>query len=480
MSALVVAAGVAAAAAPVVAMPGPDLPAISSAAVRPASVVTDALINFGTAVETATYAVSLPVDLVVSLPFDTLYAAASALRDPAAVGSLLSWLAQRYVNPGDLYTYSGGLKIYTYPWDFKVSVLEPIANGLPAPLSEAAIGALNDVADAINDVLSALPDSTAGDDATWAFMNDNLIGSTLHAAQLGILAPVYALAYVVSWVGYLPADLAGTVEAAIANPADVPGLLSNLAYNVLDLGEMREAGSLGLLGGLVNPIVNAGSWLPAPLGVSAGDNGLFLNAYAGLHDAVSNLLSMLPDPVSPFGSVPEVDELQTVAPVEPDTVLASASAAADVPALTQAAPGPELSDAHAAESVAAQPVSELAQVSENPVDEPGDAQPSAPASPDPQPQAGPDAAPAAPAADGQPDADGSEAAGQAVTGKDEPAKRWTKRGHVKSHNSAGSSAKSDQGKGDASKGASDSAADSGGAKSDGGGSADAGSSQDAA
>src|SRR5215472_444101 len=137
LMAAMMAAGVVAAA-PVVTKADPEVSrTLSNIAVRPASVVTDALLDFSTVVDAGISAIAIPIDLIVSLPFDTVYTAVSALQDPAVAGSVLSWFAQRYLNPVDAYP------LYAYPWDFKVNVLEPIAGLLPSPLSDTVIAALN-------------------------------------------------------------------------------------------------------------------------------------------------------------------------------------------------------------------------------------------------------------------------------------------------------------------------------------------------
>jgi hypothetical protein len=89
------------------------------------------------------------------VPFNPLFAALTALQDPSQIGSLLSYVAQLYVNPS--YNYPN----YTYPWYFNDYVLQPLAGWLPSPLGPAIANAVNGVADGINDAFSALPDPTA-------------------------------------------------------------------------------------------------------------------------------------------------------------------------------------------------------------------------------------------------------------------------------------------------------------------------------
>jgi hypothetical protein len=94
----------------------------------------------------------------------------------------------------------------------------------------------------------------------------------------------------------VPGDLEATVESAIQDPTEIPGLLSNLVYNVLD----PNLGS-GLLGNLARDIAKPFFYLPSPIGESApgAQDGLAWNLYNGFVDTVSNLLSNLPAPITP-------------------------------------------------------------------------------------------------------------------------------------------------------------------------------------
>ncbi|CAN5512029.1 hypothetical protein BH09ACT7_BH09ACT7_58430 [soil metagenome] len=320
MLAALMAAGVVVAGTPAVTMAEHSaLPALSTVAVQPASLITDALYSFGDAVYAGTWAIGIPVDAVISAPFDAIFSAAGALEDPQAIGSVLSFLAQRYLNPADDYPY------YSYPWDFNANVLETLAGLLPYPLSQAAIDSLTAVADGIGNVLSVLPDPTTGADLFDYNRLDTFLGSALYATQLGLLAPVYALANTATWLGYEPAVVAETIEAAFQNPADIPGLVSNLVYGVLDPDD-------GLLGQVAWPFVNAASYAPPPLGWSDTNDGLALNAYGAFSAAVNAVLgAVLPTPIVPGQMVNLKTEstvtADTAAPEE-DVTLAKAEAPA--------------------------------------------------------------------------------------------------------------------------------------------------------
>jgi hypothetical protein len=269
------------------------LPALSTVAVRPASVVTDALNSFATAVDAATYAVTIPAGMVVSLPFNAYYAAASALQDPAAAGSVLSFLARVYLDASDNFT----LHASTFPWAYKTSVLEPLLELLPFDWGTSNITALNNDANGVDAALNGLPDPWAGQALLSKNQFNTVLGRTLWAVEDAITAPMYATSDVVSWLGHLPALLEATAESAIQDPAHIPGTLSNLVHNAFDP-------YTGLTGEVALVFVNILDALPAPIGFSVGStgmvNGLVGNAYAAIQRGVANLLkSILPTPVAP-------------------------------------------------------------------------------------------------------------------------------------------------------------------------------------
>lgn len=279
-----------------------SMAALSHAAVQPASFVTDALTSFGEVVAAGANTVSIGTDAVLGLnysydnsdygvgvPFNPLFAAAIALQNPSQIGSLLSYATQLYTNPSDDYQY------YTYPWYLKAYVLESLANLLPAPLSTGTVDALNAVANGINNVLSGLPDPSAAADA-MAALYDTGLGNAIYAGQLAIAAPVNVAVDAAFYLGYLPANLEATFEASLQNPANIPGLVSNLIWNALDPNLYG-----GLLGNVVFNLVNPALNLPAPIG---GAGGPVDTAYTGFVNGVTNLLNtVLPEPISPYNTV---------------------------------------------------------------------------------------------------------------------------------------------------------------------------------
>lgn len=276
-AAALVAAGVVSAASIVGLPENRALPVISTD-VANASVVTDALYGLGDAVNGVASGVAWAFDGAFSLPFDALSAIAVATQAPSLAPNLLSWFVQRYVNPSDDYAY------WSYPWAIKVDSIEPLAAMLPL-LGPSIINGVNLIADAINSGLASLPDPTSGQFATEAFWGSD-IGSVVLAANFAVTAPVWMLYNTAYYLGYLPADLEATFESALRNPAQIPGLVSNLVYGLLSPNS-------GLFGDLLGNVSLPFTTLPGPLG------DLSANIVAAISDSVDNLLSLLPAPISP-------------------------------------------------------------------------------------------------------------------------------------------------------------------------------------
>ncbi|BBY63279.1 hypothetical protein [Mycolicibacterium helvum] len=275
---------------------------LSNIAVRNTSVVTDVLYNFGDAVNAVANAAVIATDGVLGLnfytddsdfgqgvPWNPVFAALAAVQNPAAIGSVLSYIAQLYLNPSDNYPN------YTYAWYTNAYVLQQLAALLPAPLSTNVSDAINGLADGINDAFANLPDPTAAVDSL-AVMYSTVPGRLVYAVQSTLGLPVFLAADVAYWAAYVPGDLEATVESAIQNPSEIPGLLSNLVYNVFD----PNLGA-GLLGNVARDIAKPFFYLPSPIGESApgAQDGLAWNLYNGFVSAVDGLLSNLPAPITP-------------------------------------------------------------------------------------------------------------------------------------------------------------------------------------
>jgi hypothetical protein len=282
-------------------------PVISNVAVRPASVITDTLLTLSEVVNAVADTVMLGTDLALGLNFDwedadfgigvptnPLFWAMAAAQNP---GSALSYMVQLYLNPSDNYVANFN---YTYPWFMKELVVDSVIFRLPPPLRSALSDAVNGVADSINAALSGLPDPTPA----WLAVRQQYNtpgGRLIYAVQNAIALPVTLATAVVYYVGRLPATLEATVESALQDPAEIPGLLSNLVHRALD-PDLFE----GLLGNLSYNLLKPLMFLPAPIGQSSygAHDGFAYSLYQGLRNAANGFLSTLPAPIEPTPWVP--------------------------------------------------------------------------------------------------------------------------------------------------------------------------------
>ncbi len=291
---------------------------IIAAKVVNTSLITDFFGSVGWFVQGAAGSVAIPIDAVVSLPFDALTAIAVAVQHPDYVPSVLSWLVNRYANPAESYPY------YTYPWDFKTNALGDIALAFPYPLGPNGTqpglinGIVDGIANTIGSALSGLPDpaaGAAGADAFWATTAGRILTSVNNLP----LAPVWALWDVTDYAGFLPYNVVATIESAIKSPQAIPGLISNLIYGLL--GSDAQG---GLAGYLIHDLSYPLTTLPGPVGQFA------TNVVANLQQGLDNLLANLPAPVPP-----NLLAAKTAAGAAPVSTAAVAGVgAADIPAVT--------------------------------------------------------------------------------------------------------------------------------------------------
>lgn len=274
-------------------------PLVTNLTVQPASIVTDVLYGFGQAASAVADAFAVGTDFALGLnyywddsdfgegvPINPVSAVIAALQDPA---STFSYLAQLYLNPSEGYAY------YTYPWYAKVAVIEPLLEILPTALSTPLVDLVNGIADGIGGALQNLPDPSAAVNIL-ASQYSTTIGRLVYAAQSAIALPVTLGVAFTYWASYLPATLEASLESAIQNPSDIPGLLSNIVYDALDPNLYD-----GLLGNISYNLAKPFFYLPAPIGESApgAQDGLAYSLYSGFTQAVDSLLSLLPSPVQP-------------------------------------------------------------------------------------------------------------------------------------------------------------------------------------
>jgi len=277
-AAALLAAGVVSAASIVAVPEYRALPAISTE-VANASVITDWLGSFGDAVAGVASGVAVTFDGGLSLPFNAAAAIGAAAQNPSLSPNVLSYLVQQYVNPSNNYPS------YTYPWGIKWFGIEQLAGLLPYPIGTSVIDAVNQIADAIGGALSGLPDPLPGRFAIDQFSNTD-IGRTVDAANAAVTAPMWMLYNTAYYLGYLPQDLEATLESAIQNPSQIPGLVSNLVYGLL-------SPDYGLLGDLLYNASSPFTALPGPIGELA------TNIVTAIRNGINGALSMLPEPTLP-------------------------------------------------------------------------------------------------------------------------------------------------------------------------------------
>lgn len=296
LAAAMLAAGVVSAGS-LVALPEHRALPVISADVANASAITDGLVKFGDAVAGLAAGAGIPFEAGFSLPFDAVIALFAATNNTAAGQSVLSYLVQNYVNPGDAYKY------YTYPNYFKDRSIIALANLLPAPLSTTIVNAVNGVANTINQALSTLPDPTPGQLEFDAFQTGTTFGNVVYGANLAVLAPVYMAWNTALYLGYLPSEVSASVDRAVTNPADVPGLISYLAHDLLSPDKDAQGNYVGLFGRLLGSVIDPLYWMPAPLGGGTdGSIGWARELQAAIGNVVNQFLAALPTPVNPWAT----------------------------------------------------------------------------------------------------------------------------------------------------------------------------------
>lgn len=289
--AALVAAGVVAAAAPLVTTPPPPpMPAIYIADIQPASFVTDALFNASIAVGTLTSAVDTTVDDIAELPVNSLALLATALLNPGAIASLLSFAVQAAFNP----EYHA--PFYDFPGSTLRQVLLGLASALlPAPLSSLAGGAIGDISVAIGNLFAGLPDPSVGDALVEDAVYRTDVGRVLLATAKAITGPIHMVTSALEELAELPYYVEASVENVFQDPADFPGVFGFLVRDV----------AFGVVGA-VSQLVEFTIYLPAPIGSSSilpsgfNTDGIAWNALNDFYSGVANVLNvLLPAPVAP-------------------------------------------------------------------------------------------------------------------------------------------------------------------------------------
>ena len=286
LAAAVVAAGVTAAGA-VIEVPDTRESATVAANVANASVVTDLLQSVGEVAAGFGYGTAYAIDAAVSLPFDSAAALLTAVQHPSILPSIASWLLHRYLDPenGSWFSYAEQLTYDAWLIGSNIPLLGPILGS-----------AIDDVAQRISNWLNAvLPDQTDGALAVDYFQDVTDLGRLLRSFNGALLVPVWVVADVAYYLGFLPVSLEASFEAALRNPADIPGLLSWLAHGLL--------GRDGLAGWLLEDLAAPLYTLPGPVGAFAWD------VYTRAADGLDGLLDLLPEPISPYGVTDSPDQV---------------------------------------------------------------------------------------------------------------------------------------------------------------------------
>lgn len=271
------------AATPVVAPPMYHaVPALSTVAVQPASVITDVLSDLANLVDTGIGAVEISVRAVDGLPSWGIAGIVASLEHPNVTPNVLSLITQTYLNPA-----SGG-----YLSQLLVEAVQ-LAKMLPYPLGpnstntelgilqDAIYGTIVTVGKLFNgfpSVLPALPPINA--------FIASAPGQLVTAVTDVIPAAVEAVGEAVSWAAHLPAVLEGSLESAIRQPGQIPGLVSNVINGVL--------GPNGLVSSLALTIARPLFHLP---GIGSQIQQFVTQVVNDVTDFVSGLL---PTPVQPM------------------------------------------------------------------------------------------------------------------------------------------------------------------------------------
>jgi hypothetical protein len=326
-------------------------------AVAPASVITDTLYSLGTMATVGWNIAALPVNAVISAPFDIGTALAVAAQRPDLSPSVLSYLVHYYLDP------SANDNVYGYAWTFDNAVLEPLVALLPGASATAARDAIGRVVQSIHDGLAAgLPDQQAGATAVNTLQYVDPAGRIASAAMWAARIPLQLTSTVFNYAVKLPAVIEATAEAALRDPSQIPGLVSNLVYGLLDPGTPELYRNGGVLGSVLFAISYPFTLLPGPIG-DAGGQGWATTVYRDVAAQIRGLLAGLPAPITPtpFGSdvaAPSVSGSMAIARQEGPAALPAASRA-DA-AAPQPTSGKSVTDATEVAEVA-EPVSATAE-----------------------------------------------------------------------------------------------------------------------
>lgn len=269
----------------------PQLPALRSEAIAPASLVGELLDDVSTLTDVLVGAVQIPAYATIDAPFLAGELLVEGIKSPSLIANLASYGLQRYINPKIAFGF-------TWPDSFDYYVIAPILGLLPPAISGPVATALNSVGTAISTALSGLPDPVPGFNAYNKALNGpgvlpHLLDATSHALE----APVRIIGAEIQWLGALPSLLFRTLSDAFTNPSNIPGLLSNLVFQTVGLD------NYSFLDRIVFTVVDVLDRLPGPIGSVCNPgctSGLAFQGYTALSNGWNNFLgSLLPTPIIP-------------------------------------------------------------------------------------------------------------------------------------------------------------------------------------
>jgi len=260
-----------------------------AAEVTNASFITDLLWRYGDLVASGAAGLGVTSHLLTTLPLDLARTGLAAFVDPLLTPSLISWLVQQYANPSDNFPFD------SYARQFKAEFLESLVDVVPL-LGPVLAGAINAAGNAFGDVMAfLLPDVNAGYQAILNLANDGGIGQLLYTAEVAAILTSVVAKDVLVYLAYLPAKLEATFEAVLFDFGNLPGFVSNLAYDLL--------GTEGLVGTVVEHVIAALGPIPAPF------DEIVEQVKQTIFEGIDAVLSPLPAPISPWG-VPDESEEQ--------------------------------------------------------------------------------------------------------------------------------------------------------------------------
>jgi hypothetical protein len=271
------------------------------------------LADFNTATVAGGNAAQISINAAAGLPLGLSLAAQAIINDPSATPDVLNYLINSFLNPGiptSLFS------------EFGEQVIGPLLTLLPPQLRVVVGGALADLGTALAKGLAHLPGNfvagatavgEAAADLPSGLLNSGLDIRTLGTAIGQALGGGYSLPIpgslptngLAGWLGLSPTVLLATLEAAVDDPGNIPGLASYLLYSLVASPSAAFPPPNVVVGypffnyslfvTTAAPVIAAlEQVLPGPLADALGAISTELSAIIGKG------LGLLPAPVNPF------------------------------------------------------------------------------------------------------------------------------------------------------------------------------------